>query len=701
MIKSIEKIYSSSFYDFNERELSPAEYIESKRYVQRHVSEKMFGKFDWSNTPYMKQIVEHLSPYDPVTHITLMKGVRIGGTFILTHNGVPYIMSERPTNIMLLSANDKLATKTMKGVDDGIDGCDIRHLLGKGSGVQTNSKGDTQQEKFFSGGFTLFNYGGQSAANMRQVTAGLIIADELDAFKGVSKDSGAFLKLMEDRARSLGESKKIVYLSSPLLLDSSLIYALYLRGNQNVYYVPCPCCGEYIELVWNERNENNTRYGVIFDVRDGEVIKKSVRYRCGKCENDFPEKKHKRDLLNNGLWEPTIKREDKTNVSYRLSALYAPPTMDNWYDFAKEYQNAFPRKGIRDDAAFQSFRNSIEGLPYKPEGVTLKSSKLQQNRREYKIGECPFELCKKDNNGEIIIISVQCDLNGYEDDARIDYSVVAHSEKGPTYSIDAGSFGTFIPKVEKQALEKEGVDVIKLENERVKYTYKLGLENSVWIGFEEVIKQKFGKNERPVTILAVDVGNYQDHALEFVKKMRRYNIFSIGVKGEDSERFIDQRKTDFGYVYRNSSSDDFYLLNVNVIKDRLAKHINSASYVDDSGQLRQDPNFMNFPEYNTDIPKYTYRNYFAHYEAEHKIVKKSEGGIEKYLWEKKRPTIQNHFWDVDVYRIFCRILMTDVICSNSNPYKVLHYKSQKIEPTWGNACELIKEASIKNNVPLS
>jgi phage terminase large subunit GpA-like protein len=701
LINSIKQIYNSPLYNFDEKELSPSEYIEKKRIIQKHVSERMFGKFDWKNTPYMKQIVEHLSPYDPVTHIALMKGVRIGGTFALVHNGVPYVMSERPTNIMLLSANDNLATKTMEGVDNGIDGCNIRHLLGKGSKVQTNSKGDTQKQKFFSGGFKLFNFGGQSATNMRQETAGLIVADELDAFKGISKDAGSFINLMEDRARSLGELKKIIYLSSPLLLDSSIIYELYLRGNQNVYYVPCPKCGEYIELVWNERNENNTRYGVIFDIKNGEVIRKSVRYRCGKCENDFSEKKYKYEMLNNGIWTPTIEREDKTFASYRISALYAPVTMDNWYDYAKQYQQAYPRGGIKDDAKFQVFENSVEGKPHKPQGQTLKSTKLQQNRREYKIGECPFELSKKDNNGDIMIISVQCDLNGYEHDGRIDYSVVGHSEKGPTYNIDAGSFGTFIPKVEKQALEKEGVNVAKLEAKRIKYTYQFGVENSIWDGFEEIVKQKFGKYERPVTILAVDVGHMDSYALEFVNKMRKYGVFCVGVKGEKQEAFQDQGKTDFGYIYRNSTSGDFFLLNVNVIKDRLAKYINCNSYVKDDGQLKQESNFMNFPEYDTKVPKYTYRNFFAHYESEHKLEKKQEGTSPKFLWEKKRPTIQNHFWDVEVYNIFCRILITDVICSNNNPYKRLHYKSQKIESNWNNACQLIKEASIENNMPLS
>lgn len=701
MVDQIHQIYSSSLFNFDKEELSPSEWIERNRYVQKHVSERMFGKFSFDHTPYMKQIVDHLSPYDPVTHIVVMKGVRTGGTFALVHNGVPYVMSERPTNIMLLSANDGLSTKTMQGVDNGIDGTKIRHLLGKGSGVQSNTKGDNMQQKFFSGGFELFNFGGQSATNMRQVTAGLIIADELDAFKGVSKDSGNFLKLMEDRARSFGDSKKIAYISSPLLLESSLIYELYLRGNQNVYYVPCPCCGEYIELVWNERNENNTRYGVIFDVKKGEVIEKSVRYRCGICENEFEEKKHKKNMLNNGHWVPQLQREDRTFVSYRISALYAPLTMDNWYDFAKEWQMAYPRNGVKDDARLQSFRNSIEGLPYKPEGVVLKTSKLQQNRRNYQIGECPFEISKLDGNGEILLITLTCDLNGYEDDGRLDFEILAHSEKGPSYSIDADSIGTFNPKIERQALEKEGNDVQRIEAQRNKMTYKLDVQNSIWTEFEKVVFRTFGKYDKRINIVAVDIGFYQDYALEFIRRMRQKGVLCIGVKGEDQDKFTLQSKTESRNIYRTGNTGDFYLLNVNIIKDWLSKYIDSNSYTDDNGSIHQDENFMNYPEYDQRVNKYTYRNYFAHFEAEHKIVKKVEGGTDKYYWEKKKSGIQNHFWDVRIYGIFCRIFMIDLICSNSNPFKKAYYKSTTIKATWENACKLIKEAALEKGLPLS
>lgn len=686
---------------FESSEPSPVRWIERNRYIQPYVSSKMYGKFDFKNVPYMRQIVEHLSPYDPVTHIVLLKGVRIGGTFSLVHNGIPYIMKERPANILALSANADLSKKTIEGVDFGIDGCNIRHLIGKASLSKNNSRGDTSEEKFFSGGFKLSAIGGQSATNYRQITAEVIFIDEVDAFKLFSKDSGNSLNLIEDRAKSAGDSKKIIYISTPLLEKSSVIYSLYLDYNQNVYYVPCPKCGKMIELVWNERNENNTRYGVIFDVRNGEVIKKSVRYRCGLCENEFEEKKKiKYEMLNNGVWIPQIERDNKNRVSYRISALYAPPNMNNWFDFAIEFQKAHPRGGIRDEGSWQSFKNSILGLPYKPEGIKLKTTKLQQNRRSYKIGECPFELSKKDNNGEIMLITLSCDLNGYENDARLDYELQAHSLKGPTYSINANNIGTFIPKVERVALEKEGKNLEEIESTRTKYTYRFDVDNSVWPEFEKIVTQKFGKFSRQVNIVAVDIGFHQDYAMEFVRRMRQKGVLCVSVKGEKEDQFIDQGKTDYGNIYRQGNGE-FQLLNVNVIKDWLAKFIEANSYVDDNGLMHQDEHFMNYPERELDSDKYTYRNYFAHFESEHKLERKTEGGLTKYIWEKKKTGIQNHFWDVNVYNIFCRIFMTDLICSNNNPFKKKYYGNSKIKPTWVNACRLIVEASRERGVPLS
>jgi phage terminase large subunit GpA-like protein len=703
--KTIGNIFSS--IELNNEYLTPSQWIEKNRYVQKAVSSRLEGMYNFDNTPYMREIVDHLSVYSPVTHVVIEKGVRIGATFALVHNGVPYIISERPENTLLVSATKDLARETMEGVDFGIDGAKIRNLLGKGTGVQNNSKGDTANYKSFSGGYKLFNAGGQSDTEFRQITVGIMFIDEVDAMKFVSSTSGAVTELFEDRAKTYGEAKKIVYISSPLLEQTSVIHAKYLEGDQNKFLLPCPKCGEFIELVWNERNINNTRYGVIFDIKKNQVVKDSVRYRCGKCENEFQEKKYKMDMLNSGYWNPTMETLNPNYKSYHISALYAPTSMDNWYDFAVAYQKAFPRNGIKDDGNYQHFVNSILGKPYKKEGIVIKSTELQKNRRDYKIGECPFELSKKDNNGEIMIISLSADLGGYNndvdhgDDARIDYEILAHSESGCTYSIDAGSCGTFLPNVELRALKKEGVDVDKLQRERKKYSYKLGVDNSVWDILERKIEKTYGKWDKKVTIIAIDVGSFSEYAMEFVKRMRQKGYLILAIMGANEDIFESKSRVDKAKIYQMSERGDVVLLNVNVIKNRLAKYIATESYVDENGEMHQPAHHMNFPEYDPKIKKYTYRNYFAHYEAEVIKEKKKEGQDTKFLWEKRRPDSQNHFLDVAVYNQFCAIYMTDLICSNGNSFKVKHYGTKPIESTWDNMCRLIRESSELSNIPLS
>lgn len=703
MIELIKKITAPALVLKTDLNPLPSEWLEQNRYVQKAVSSRLEGMLSFKNTPYMKEIIDHLDPYSPVTHVILEKGVRMGASFILEDCGVPYIISERPTSTLVVSATKDLARERMEGIDFGIDGCKVRYLIGKGTGVQSNSKGDTANYKSFSGGFKLFNAGGQSDTEFRSITAGIIFIDEVDAMKFVSASSGAVTELFEDRAITYGETKKIFYLSSPLLLQTSVIHAKYLEGDQNKYLVPCPNCGEFIELVWNERNENNTRYGVIFDVNNNEVVKDSVRYRCGLCENEFREtKKLKLDILNAGYWQPTFETMDPNYKSYHISALYAPPTFDNWYDFAKTYQKAFPRGGIKDNGKYQHFLNSILGKPYKPEGITIKSTQLQSNRRDYKIGELPSELSKKDGNGEIVIISLSVDLNGWDsdpdngDDARIDFEIMGHSETQVTYSIDAGSLGTFKPKVELRALKAEGVDIFDYEKKRTKYSYKLGVKNSVWDLLEEQVKRTFGEFERKIDIIALDVGSFNEYAMEWAKRMRAKGFNVLPVMGAKKEIFASRSRKDTEKIWKLAEREDTFLINVNVIKDNLAKYIMLADNVDDTGHLHQFAHHLNFPEYDKTLGKYTYRNYFAHYEAEELKEKKAEGVDTKYMWEKKRAGIQNHFWDVATYNQFCQIYYMDTICKAADK----RYKDE-VETNWKNTVKLVKDWYRKKNLRMS
>src|SRR5690606_19874949 len=127
---------------------------------------------------------------------------------------------------------------------------------------------------------------------------------------------------------------------------------------------------------------------------------------------------------------------------------------------------------------YQAWLNLGMGELYEEKAVSIRANALQLNIRHYPIGVVPDKLSVSDGNGNIILLTLACDLNGVTDDARLDWEVVGWSESGSCYSIKHGSIGTFIPR--------EGQSKYKVDRE--KWTYNFYHEKSVWPVLDEIIK---------------------------------------------------------------------------------------------------------------------------------------------------------------------------------------------------------------------
>lgn len=655
----VDKLKSITNFDFYVSDVLPSEF--ANRRMMKSGESNFVGKFDIERTPYLKEIHDFFSPYNNKNILALMKGHQLGFNATI-ENGICYRISESPTNMMLVSANENLASKAMTRINKAIDGFNLRDFIRLDVGKKTNNRasGDTAMVKQFSGG-SLISFGGQSFANMRSNPVQVIIADECDTYKSKDEKAGSFIGVMDDRTSSYGPSRKLMYGSTPLLKHNSIIYKVFQQGDQRYYHVPCPCCGDMITLEWYGKTENGMQYGVIFDVKKGRVVTNSVRYRCKSCGNEFEEKRYKQEMLVAGEWKPTAEPIADNYVSYHISSLYAPVGMKSWTDYAVKYQSIYPRGGMPQQSELQSFHNSVLGLTWEAKGKTPKATKLQHNTRNYKIGDVPHEMSEKDGNGKIIFLTCSCDLNGIMggetgDDVRLDWEVKAWSEKGPSYSVDAGSIGTFVSKAVNRNL--------KQDPNRKKYTYHLFHENSVWPEFEEIIEKEYSGMH--ILITGVDTGHYTDFAEDFLKICNDKGISVIGLKGDKPEAF--RMASEDRQVYKKSKKiENLFLVNVNSVKDDLASYMQL-----EASEEFQPSNFMNFP--NATGGKYDYKNYFSHYEGEQKKIKKNANNIEYYLWEKKHGK-NNHFWDCAVYNFTLRQIMTDIICKESG-----------IDSSWNNAC---------------
>jgi len=643
----------------NTDDLLPSEFAEKYMTLGSDVS-TLQGKFRYKYTPYLREVVDTLSPYHPAKVVAIMKGAQVGFTQGVLVNGILWIIANNPGNIMSLSADDTLSAEMIESrLDPGIASCGISHLIRPNTIRKRNNRtGDTSKSKEFAGG-RLFAGGLKSINKLgKQRSLKYGFFDDWDSAPLADKDQGSIFDLIQQRFSTAANSMKQYYISTPENKPSN-IEKVYLMGDQRKWMVPCPCCGEYIELVWGEKKEE-TKVGIVFESdEDGNLIEDSVGYVCQLC-GDFWKENHKHKINQKGKWVPTAKPSQPGYYSYYLPAWPASPHMYGWTHYCHQWLRIF-KDGQESKSQLRVFKNVVMGLPFEERLKNVSSSKLAENTRNYNIGFVPTELSKKDGNGDIIFLTCACDLNGTLDDARLDYEVVAWSESGSSYSIDHGSIGTYWPKKDKTGREL--------------WTYRNEHSDNVWDYFlNEVIGKDYptdidGETMR-IAYTGIDTGVYTQYAYDLID---HYPEKLVGLKGDPHEIKVNR---DMPCFKAGKERPNLYILSTGKIKDDLAEKINLKWT---EGNM-QPSGFMNYP-----IPsdnKYTVNRFFIQYEQETKeIVRSDDGDMVSWKWVRKNSQAHNHYWDVAVYNVAVRDIFVQKIC------KALKIKN----PSWADFISLFKK----------
>jgi phage terminase large subunit GpA-like protein len=676
-----EKISKLLNFNFKVSDELPSVWSEKHRMMSSEVS-NFTGSFSYDRTPYTREIIDNLSPYSPINYVAIMKGLQIGLSAGVIENGIAYIIGEHPTNVMLVSGDAGLVPKMMTRIDQAIDTCGLRDMMGVSTKRKSKATGDTATEKRFAGG-SLISYGGQAINKMRQNSVKVIFADDCEAFKGMT-NAGSFTKTMEGRAASYGNSKKIFFISTPEEKETSIIEPIFEKGDQRYFFVPCPCCGAFIKIEWFGVTEKGDKYGIMFDVKDGRVVTDTVRYRCPECLESFKEGVNKTEMLLHGEWRPTAIPTADNYRSYHISSLYAPIGMNNWTTYAVMFNSIYPRGGSPNIPELKSFNTNYLGLTWEDKGESPKAVKIQNNTRSYESGTVPHELSEDDGNGEIAMLTLAADLNGFDDDARIDWEICAHSKSGSTYSVDHGSIGTFLRARQKKKEHDTG---------REKWSYKMGHPLNVWDEMTKVIENHYSGMK--IHVSGIDVGNFTNYAngYIYIMKERGYNI--VPLKGDKDDSF--RSKDDDNAFFRKSKKEKgLYLVNGNAIKNDVSRWMKLDAY-----EVGQPPNFMNFP--NPVISnqvlqsKYTYKEFFSHFEGERKVLKSGSNGIQYYLWERKGMS-NNHFWDCFVYNIALREILGNELFDLAKQSESIRKYVVNAERNWNNMAKLATQFPFENQL---
>lgn len=616
------------------------------------------GPVRYDRTPFWAEPANCAHPDHPALDITIMGPAQMGKSVMVLNAIIAYCIAQNPVNILFLTGHSELSKDAMEKIDYVIKCCGLTHFIEPSVIKKRNNKtGDTAEKKEFRG--VSLKAGSITNHNLlRQNTARITIADDLDAGKIAKEETGSTIGLIKGRVKASEDRSKRYWVSTPQTRGRSMIEIQFNKSDKRYWFVQCPHCGtqeKRIKLDWSVTVDDKNTGGIFWKLdKLGRVDPKSVGYVCQLCSGFFDDR-NKHELLNSGIWMPTQDWVEHYHYGYGINGLYAPHGMTSWFNLASRYVACNPEGQQRNEPDYKTWINVDIGDLYDEPTETLNVNDLQVNNvRSYEIGVVPEAMGMKDGNGQVVMMSLTADANGTLNDARLDWELVAWFESGANASVKHGSIGTFIPN---QSQSQKDADT------RERWSYDISQPNNVWKEFHTLVSGTTPKDHGGsigVFITAIDVGHCKDQIYEYIDAYTpEFNI--VGVMG-DKEHEWQKSDRDVKYFAKGKSRLNLYLLNVNRIKDNLARQMRLKWNPDIHES--QPVGFMNFP--NAAVGLYDYKHYFSQFEAEEKRDDKSKG---VFIWQKKGPTSQNHFWDIKCYHLAARDIFMEIICKEEMKLK--------------------------------
>jgi len=674
---SIQKLIAALDNDLTY--LTPVEWAEKNRVLTPDIT-NWPGPMNYSRTPYLKEIANSIMPNDSGQIFAVMKGSQIGFSIGGIFTMMGWVIGESPANMLFMVNNDDGLKRAMQGpVDQMINSSGIANLIRATNtrGGRNQKTGDTTKGKTFPNG-NLYTWSGQAIGSLSQISVKYGFYDELERYPVADKKAGSLISLIEERHKSFADTRKLYFISTPEIKQTSNIEPIYLKGDQRKYHIPCRCCGEMINLEWQINVDHlDKKAGVCFDRKpNGELMPETVRYVCQKCGDAF-HNTHLYDCYESdlGQWKPTAKPISSIYRSYHISALYAPAGMYNWTYYAQKWCEIHPINKPTEIEELKTFINQCLGQTWESIASEIEIKQLMKNTRNYDIDIVPTALSQEDGNGKIVLLTCAVDLNGKEDDARLDYEIVGWSKSGSSYSIAHGSIGTF--QRSKTVRSGQAEKYAKKDEDRVKWTYRHNYPNNVWEVYEkEVMVKIFQTDDQSrkyrVAFHGIDTGHFTHHAYAFVTKHR--NV--VGLKGKVDNKYT-KHDADKSFFKKSTTQDKLYLVEGDRIKSELNGQIQLVWNEDLA--IDQPDGFMNFP--NPDGERYMLKSYFNHYEGEKMEAEMNAAGTSVgFRWVKKHSSSVNHFFDCRVYNMCIKYIFTEIVC-----------KSAKVPVSWVNFMALFNK----------
>ena len=316
------------------------------------------GRYRTVRTPYMREIMDRLSPGDPTQRIVFMKAAQVGATEA-GNNWIGFAIHQAPGPMLAVQPTVELAKRNSRQrIDPLID--ESPELRERVKPARSRDAGNTMLSKEFAGGILIMT-GANSAVGLRSTPARYIFLDEVDAYPASADEEGDPVTLAEARTTTFSHRRKVFMVSTPTIRGLSRIEREFEASDQRRYFVPCPHCGT---MQWLQ-----------FDrLRWAKGRPETATYHCEGCERPIAEH-HKTEMLARGEWRATAVSRDPKAIGFHLSALYSPLGWKSWSDVAREWLAA---QGS--DETLRVARNTLLGETWVESGDAPEWQRLADRR---------------------------------------------------------------------------------------------------------------------------------------------------------------------------------------------------------------------------------------------------------------------------------------------------------------------------------
>lgn len=321
-------------------------------------SSAMPGIYRTSMTEYMREPMDMVGKVG-VRRITCQFSAQVAkSTFI--ENVIGYLMHYDPCPILHVSptlssmkmfSKERLAPMLR-------DSPVLRDLV---KDARSRDSDNTIDSKKFTGG-NLAMVGANAPAGLASRPVRVVLFDEVDRFERSAGTEGDPIALAIKRATTYW-NRIIIMVSTPGDRGASRIEEEFERGDQRYFWVPCPDCGVFQRLRWEnvrwtEGDPDTAEY--CCDGTEG----------CGTVWNDL----QRNTAVTKGEWR--AEKPWNGNVSYHLNQLYSPfaPLSDGVRDFLDAKGNP---------ELLKTWVNTFLGETWEDEGVRLDHTDIMDQREEY------------------------------------------------------------------------------------------------------------------------------------------------------------------------------------------------------------------------------------------------------------------------------------------------------------------------------